>query len=147
MAGGAVTPEAADALCIEIMAFMQSCGGIYANYSRNLEEKVINSLASGQYILYRDDAGQIVHYLCYWNVHSNEIQDVIDGVTPVDIYRGSVLFVAEHGNKAGMQSMRKAVKELRSRVNTSGLFFRHKGGPIKIYIKQKGDGYGIRNHK
>ncbi|KAB0668940.1 hypothetical protein F6V30_13970 [Oryzomonas sagensis] len=131
--------EAAEALRQEIMEFMQSCGGIYEGYSRRLEERVIISLASDQYILYRDAAGKIEHYLCYWKVRSDEIQDVLDGVTPVDIYYGSVLFVAEHGNKAGMKSMRRAIRELRHRAKgCQGLIYNHAGEGFRIFAGQKG---------
>jgi hypothetical protein len=129
----------ADGLGNEIMEFMQSCGGIYAEYSRRLEERIINSLASGQYILYRDAAGAIEHYLCYWKIHPDEVQAVIDGATPVDIYLGSVLFIAEHGNQAGMQSMRKAIRELRKRAaGMAGLIYNHQGEGFRIFPHQKG---------
>lgn len=131
--------ETADALRAEIMSFMQSCGGVYEKYNRRVEEWIINSLASGQYILYRDADGKIEHYLCYWKVHSKEVQDVIDGAFPADIYNGSVLFVAEHGNQAGMQSMRKAIRELRKRSKgMHGLMFNHKREGMRIFPSQKG---------
>lgn len=131
--------EQADELRAEIMEFLQSCGGVYAGYSSKVEEYVIDSLASGQYIIYRDAEGRIEHYLCYWKVHSKEIQDVIDGQKPVDIYHGSVLVVAEHGNKAGMQSMRKAIRELRHRAkDMHGLIYNHAGEGHRVFAKQKG---------
>ena len=134
-----MTWEEADILREEIMAFMMKCGGIYAEYTQRLDMRVINSLASGQYLLYRNDRGEIEHFLCYWKIHPEDVEAVMDDIMPVDVYRGSVLFVAEHGNLAGMTSMRKAIRELRQRSKgMQGLIYNHAGEGYRIFSRQKG---------
>ena len=134
-----MTYTEADTLRGDIMAFLAACGGVYAEYSRIVEERVINSLASGQYLMTRDGQGHINHYLCYWKIHPEDVPDVLDGGTPADIYTGSILFVAEHGNISGMSGMRQAIKELRQRSQgMRGLIYNHAGEGYRIFSRQKG---------
>lgn len=130
----------ADKLCSEIIAFLLDCGGIYCSENEHIQYVVLNSIATGQYVLYRDDLGKISHWLAYWKIAPEDIETIEDGIRPLNLTDGSVLFVVEHGNKEGRSGMTKIIKELRHRAKgMQGVFWNSKGRGIKKFMHQKGE--------
>lgn len=131
--------EDADALCSEIISFLLSCGGIYKHETGYLQEIILASIANGQYVLYRDGNGKISHWLCYWKISPDDIEDITQ-IKPVDIITGSVLYIVEHGSKEGRKGMTTIIKELRRRAKgMKGVLWNSKGRGIKKFMHQKGD--------
>lgn len=131
--------DVADALCSEIISFLLDCGGVYKQETSYLQEIILTSIANGQYILYRDGNGNISHWLCYWKINSEDLEDIAE-IRPADITTGTVLYIAEHGNKEGRKGMTKIIKELRHRATgMQGVLWNSKGRGIKKFMHQKGD--------
>jgi hypothetical protein len=133
-----MTFQEADALMGEIIAFLLDCGGVYEKETGRLQQIVLESIATGQYLIYRDEAGIISHWLCYWKIHPGDI-DTIEQIKPADTRHGSVLYVLEHGNKEGMKGMVKAMKDLRARCQGQGMqgvVFNSKGRGIRKFLKK-----------
>lgn len=130
--------EEADSLCNEIMSFLLECGGIYVTVNRHLQEVILESIASGQYVLHRNESGGISHWLAYWKIQPEDAED-IETTKPIDTRHGSVLFIIEHGNKDGRKGMTKMIQELRQRsAGMQGVLWNSKGRGIKKFMKQKG---------
>ena len=131
--------EEADALCSEITEFLLSCGGVYKKVTGRLQEKILESIASGQYVLYRDESDKICHWLCYWKIQPEDVEDIAE-MKPANTVQGNVLFIVEHGNKDGRRGMTQMIKELRHRaVGMTGVVWNSKGRGIKKFMHQKGE--------
>jgi hemolysin-activating ACP:hemolysin acyltransferase len=131
----------ADVLAQEIVTFMRSCGGVYEQFSIGaIQEVVIIALATGQYLLQRDDKGEIVQFMSYWLIHPEDVGIVEAGGRPDDIKTGEVLYIAEYSNKAGRQAITPFIKELRRRVPyMKGVFWCSKGRGTKKFMRQSGE--------
>lgn len=131
--------EEADKLCTEVIAFLLECGGIYEKETGNLQRLVLESIATGQYVLYRDEQGEIIHWLTYWKIQPDDVED-IETVKPCNTTSGSVLFIIEHGNKEGRKGMTRVIKQLRHRSKgMTGVLWNSKGRGIKKFMYQKGE--------
>ena len=131
--------EEADALCSEILDFLLDCGGVYKEVTAHLQEVVLTSIATGQYVIYRDPQGSISHWLAYWKILPYDIED-IEEIKPINITLGTVLYIAEHGNKDGRHGMTMIIKELRRRSKgMQGVLWNSKGRGIKTFMHQKGE--------
>lgn len=128
--------EKADKLCHEIVEFLLSCGGVYKHENGWLHNVILESIASGQYLLYRDGKGSISHWLCYWKV-SPEDADNLPDIKPLDTRHGSVLYIVEHGNKEGHRGMIKVMMALRGRCQgMKGVLWNSKGRGVKKFMNK-----------
>lgn len=133
--------DEANSLLDEIIAFLLKCGGVYQQTTTRLETVVLECIASGQYIAKRDEHGTLEHVILYWLVDKEDIESIAEGVQPINRWTGNTLYVVEHGNLAGRQSLTEVIKELRRRAGergVTGVFWNHKGEGLKVYLKQKG---------
>lgn len=126
-------------LAMEIMDFLRECGGIYADYRRDVEGNLIRCIATGQYILHRDESGQIDHFLDYGKIEGKDMETVLKGDHPSNIHAGSIIWVIDHGNKGGMTELRRSIKEIRQQVKgAQGLIYNHQNTGYRFFPSQKG---------
>jgi hemolysin-activating ACP:hemolysin acyltransferase len=134
-----MTLDSANGLLDEVTIFLLSCGGFYNKVSKFIQEVILFCLAVDQYLIYRNDEGEINHFICYWNVNAEELQSICNGLQPIEKVNGSILYIVEHGNKAGISSMRRAIKDLRQRAKgMQGVIYNHAGEGMRIFTRQKG---------
>lgn len=132
----------ADQLLDEVLAFLMSCGDYYRLTSR-LEANILECLAVDQYIVHRNPAGEITHFICYWMITPQALEDLKEGFRPQQIAGGISMFVLEHGNKDGRRGMTRIINDLRQKEpHNLGAAWRHKGKNIKSFPRQKGDNHG-----
>jgi len=135
-----------DQLHWEIMRFLWSTPNkgkehpYRLKHLRPIQENIVEAVATGQYVLFRDDKGDIEHFIAYWKVREEDIELIREGIKPLDRCHGDKLYIVEHGNKGGRKSfvrMGKALKEV-ARGNT-GVFWhswnRHK---FMVFKNKKG---------
>ena len=135
-----------DRLHWEIMKFLWSCPNKGKEHPYRLkhigpiQENIIEAVATGQYVLFRDDAGNIEHFIAYWRVREGDIEDIRQGIKPIDRITGDKLYIVEHGNKAGRSSFVRMGKELkRIHAGNTGVFWhswnRH---TFRVFANKKG---------
>lgn len=130
----------ANTLLDEVTEFLTSCGGVYETANiRILQELVLYSIATNQYVVYRTPSGDIEHFVAYWKITKDSIEDVEQGILPAERVAGSVFYIVEHGNKAGTPSMVRMRRELRKRSkDMETVIYNHKGEGIRIFPIRKG---------
>jgi len=128
----------ADELCSEILDFLLDCGGIYQEKSAYLTTEVLISIANGQYVIERDEAGNITLYMCYWKITPDEVEQVADKTWPGSRSIGNVIYVVECGNKTGRNGLLRAATTIRRNNPTLQGCFWHNNSEVKQFTKQKG---------
>jgi hypothetical protein len=141
----------ADKLHWEILRFLWSCPNKGAEHPyrlkhlRPVQENIIESIATGQYIILRDESGQIEHFISYWRVREEDIEDIRQGIKPVVRWEGDKLYICEHGNKGGRWSLTKMIGEIKKvAAGNHGVFWhswnRH---TFRVFLKKKGACDGV----
>jgi hypothetical protein len=100
-------------LCDEIYDFLLECGGAYKDINGHTQENIIVALASRQFLIKITQEG-IRYFICWYRLKPEDVEGMKERVKPVDIYTGSVMYVAEIGNKDGKQGMAEICKRLRA---------------------------------
>jgi hemolysin-activating ACP:hemolysin acyltransferase len=141
-----MTFQEADKLMWEILKFLWTCpskGKVHPYRLvriRSIQENVIEAIKTGQYILFRDSAGAIDHFLCYWRVSAEDIETTCDGIKPAVRWEGDKLYICEHGNKGGRHSLTRMIQEIRRIAGSAEGVFWHNWNrqQYKVFLHQKG---------
>jgi len=138
-----MTYAEAGPLCDEITSFLFSCGDTYTRLTGELETNILWALASGQYVLKRDDNGKVLYFVSYWRLHPKDVGAMMDRVTPEDVFSGSIMYVTECGNKMGKKGMVEMIKALRTQAKgMKGVFWHRvragKEDNLQMFPKQEG---------
>lgn len=142
----------ADKLMWEILRFLWTCpnrSGYEHPYRmkhiRPVQENIIEALKTGQYIILRDDAGQIEHFISYWRVREEDIELIHDNIKPAIRWKGDKLYICEHGNKGGRKSLTRMIGEIKKvATGNKGVFWhswnRH---TFRVFPEKKGAEYDM----
>jgi len=131
--------QLANELLDEISTFLQDCGGVYETITGDCQRNILLAIVANQYIISRDEAGKINHFLCYAKIMPEDIELLKEGIEPQHLFDGTVIWVVEHGNKSGRKGLMDFIKEIRRRaVGCQGVLWYHKGQDLVYYPNQKG---------
>lgn len=138
-----MTYEEAGPLCDEIINFLFSCGDTYTKRTGKLETNILWALASGQYVIKRDNNGEILYFVSFWRIHPEDVEAVTDRIRPLDVFSGSVMYVTECGNRAGRQGMKEIIQGLKVLgAGMKGVFWHRvkhdKEDRLQLFPKQEG---------
>jgi len=130
----------------EILRFLWTCPnkGAYNRYRMErigeIQKNIIEAIAVGQYIIIRNGAGSIEHFLSYWRVDAEGLDSIDEGVIPDIRCKGDKLFICEHGNKGGRHSLTKMIGEIkRVATGNKGVSWRNSNrGTFKAFLDKKG---------
>jgi hypothetical protein len=106
----------------------------------DVQRNIIDALATGQYIMFRDGTGQIEHFLAYWRITEDDIRRIEDGIEPMDKTGGDKIFICEHGNKGGRRSLTEMIKEIKIvATGNKGVAWRNfNRGTFKVFLNKRG---------
>jgi hemolysin-activating ACP:hemolysin acyltransferase len=131
----------------EVLKFLWTCPNVVKHEHRyryknigEVQTNVLESIATNQYILFRDEAGHIEHFLCYWKVLADDLQDIQDGLKPAIRWGGDKMYICEHGNKGGRKSLTLMIQEIKKRsTGQKGVMWRNwNRGETKVFMDKKG---------
>lgn len=132
-----LTFEEADNLLIEIIDFLVSCGRYRED--GELQATILECLALDQYIVHRFADGTMALFVCYWMVGQDELEALEKGYRPAQVSGGTLMHLAEHGNKSGRAGTIRMTKELRRKEpRLVGVSWRHKGEQFRHFPRQRG---------
>lgn len=123
---GAAGISAFDALMWEILRFLWTCPNkgrehpYRFKYIRMIQEQVIEAIATGQYLLFRNPDGSIKHFMSYWLIEREDIENIRQGIKPVNRFKGPIIYICDHGNKGGRHSLTEMIKQLRQIPGNQG---------------------------
>lgn len=143
---GILAFKAADALMWDILKFLWTCPNkgkehpYRMKYLRAVQENIIESIATGQYILFRDSQGQIEHFISYWRISEEDIKDIEQNIKPIIRWKGDKLYICEHGNKGGRKSLTKMIGEIKKIAagNKGVLWHSWNRHTFKVFPDKKG---------
>lgn len=126
-----MTFEEVDKLCDDVLAFLLSTGGAYAEINSEIELNVLECVTLGQYVWTGDC------FLCWWKIQPEDIENLKQRIKPTDRINGSVLYVVEC---ACTGNLRQVIKKVRSKVNGQGVLWHRPMKQDKVYYfpSQKG---------
>jgi len=129
-------------LYMEIITFMEQCGGPYKRIEPEDCVNLIESLENGQYIVLRGKDGKLVSFLNYWLVDERDIPGIRDGIKPADITSGKTVYVVDCCNLVEMRGIIQLMKETRKRHPDleGGAWFHKRKTPdnFRYYPSQRG---------
>lgn len=96
-----------------ICDFLVKSGGAYKRLTGDIQLNVFHALGSRQYVI-KEENGEIVYFACYWKVHKEDLESVMERMRPPDISHGTVIYVAEAGNTGGRRGMTDMIRSLRA---------------------------------
>lgn len=130
-------------LYMEIVAFMDRCGGPYRVIDPETCVNLIESLENGQYVIHRDEGGQIISFLNYWRVDDAGIPAILTGGKPENICDGRIIYVVDCCNLSGMVGIIGLLKEVRRRYPKArgGAWFHKQKTPenFRFFPLQRGE--------
>ncbi len=127
-----MTPEEIRLLGDEVCDFMEE---MYGPLQSSVVYNVFLALCDGHYVW---SPGR--YFACYWKVHPDDVQRVMNREKPLDISHGTVMYVSEAASKSGLAEV---IKELRKQaVGMKGLFWHRPSKKDKVYLfpSQEGEG-------
>ena len=130
---------------MEIISFMEKCGGPYQVIDPETCVNLIECLETDQYVLIRNEAGEITTFCDYWRVNMADMGLLKSGGKPTDTSSGNAIFVVDCCNlddKSGITMMMREVR--RRHPNSRGVaWFRERKLPecFRFFPSQRG-GYG-----
>lgn len=130
----------------EVIRFLWSCpnqGHDNRYRFKNLgdvQRNVIEAIATQQYLIIRDDAGRMEHFMAYWMVREEDIEGILQGIIPAVRWRGDKFFVIEHGNKGGRHSLTRMIGEIKKvSAGNKGVFWHNNNRKtFKVFLNKKG---------
>lgn len=126
-------------LYIEILEFLNKCGGAYKTIDKDTAGDLVDCLFRGQCYLKRNEAGEIVTFCDYWLVDPKDLEEIRAGRKPAVKSFGSVFFVVDCGNLDGAKGLSSMIRCLRKRVNTKGVAWNSREfGQFRYYPRQRG---------
>lgn len=118
----------------DITQFLLSCGGPYKEeYIRPLQENIIFALATETYIYIPDKA-----FISWWLVDDDAIDDLAEGIQPIDRLSGDICYVVELGIKS--YSLSRLAAQVRRKVPHAigACWYRYKHSEFVFHPTQKG---------
>lgn len=101
--------------------FLLHQGGAYAVTGvGHLQATVLEAVALDQYVLKRDECGDIEYFALWWWAHQEELDDIMDSfVRPEDVSQGAILYVAEAAVRpdGSLLEMVRAIRRKATRQN------------------------------
>ena len=118
-----------------ILSFLKSCGGCYAEIQPYVEEHVIVGMAAQQYLFVPDKC-----FVTWWMLNEERLQMFKDHIRPDDISSGHILTVIECGckDRASMLEIRRKLR----RLCKQGVYWHRSGKGWQEFPGQKGGRYG-----
>lgn len=132
----------------EVIRFLWTCPNKIKHNHRyryknlaDIQTNLIEAFATKQYILDRDEKGNIEHFLCYWKVREEDLNDIANGIKPVVRWGGDKMFICEHGNKGGRKALTTMIKEIKRRsAGQEGVMWRNwNRETTKAFLHKRGD--------
>lgn len=121
--------EVVDKLCQRIEQFLVECGGNYKGVTGEMTYNIMEALVTKNFIIKIDKDGGIRYFACFWRIHPEDIEAVQQRCRPYDTLTGSVIYVAECGNKEGRAGMKEIARRIREKaVNCQGVLWHR---PVK----------------
>jgi len=129
-------------LYMEIVYFLHSGGGCYEVMNGDVQEKLLDALEHGRYVIQRDEAGNIIAFCDYWLVMLDDLEWIESGWSPSNVNSGSVVVVVDHVNKGGKKSLTATIRQIREQCpGAKGAAWFHKStapGMFRFYPSQRG---------
>lgn len=100
-------------LYYEIISFLCSCGGTYAQLHNSTCFNVIQALLDKRVSMTRDAAGKLSRVMIFWRIKPEDLAIVQAGRTPDDVNSGSIIYIAEHAGTDGRKGFIAAIRQLR----------------------------------
>lgn len=92
-------------LIIEVLKFFRACGGPYQRHKPSVVYRIIDCLEHEQYLLTRDQAGNIIQACCYWKIRETDFDKAKLFIAPENLYDGPVLFSTDYASLAGAKGL------------------------------------------
>lgn len=133
--------EVVDKLCQRIEQFLVDCGGIYKSVTGLMTMNIMEALVTRNFVIKIDKTGDIRYFACYWKIHPEDLEAVKERYRPYDTITGSIVYVAEMGNKEGRQGIKEISRKIREKAKgCQGVFWHRPAKEDKVYYfpSQKG---------
>lgn len=136
-----MTFEQADRLMWRILDFLLSMGGNYTEARiPDLQEILMLALATRQFVIKIDAAGEIQYFACWWFCEDDEVDDVLDfknRTMPEDITTGRNSYVAEVASRGNAREMIKRIEKAIKRPEGRSFWHKpHRNGLVLSKVKR-----------
>ncbi len=117
----------------QILRFLWQCGEPYNRRNNLVRLDILQALTNGQYVI-GSDGNDIRFFVCYWMVRPEDVDSIAHGEVPSTVTDGTVLYIAEFGNKDGLKGLLEMKRRLQTKVgNCNGVFWHRYGKGLKIF--------------
>ena len=130
---GILSHDEVNRLTDAIMAFLIECGGPYGKVIGCVQENIILSLATGQYVL-GTEHGEINYFASYWKIQPEDLEQIKQMKRPANITEGPIMYVSECGCQGNMAELARRLRRHAKRMTDACW---HRGDDFKKFTLQR----------